>query len=55
MRSALVLAIVTAAALLLISPARWPLYDIPRANVVAEPSLPRIAPDPEFTLTSQDG
>ena len=55
MRTALVLAFATAAVLLLISLARWPSHDIPRAHVAAEPSLPRIAPAPEFTLTSQDG
>ena len=55
MRTALVLAFATAAVLLLISLARWPSHDIPRAHVAAEPSLPRIAPAPDFTLTSQDG
>ena len=55
MRTALVLAFATAAVLLLISLARWPSHDIPRAHVAAEPSLPRIAPAPEFALTSQDG
>ena len=55
MRTALVLAFASAAVLLPISLARWPSHDIPRAHVAAESSLPRIAPAPEFTLTSQDG
>ena len=44
-----------AAVLLLISLVRWPPHDIPRAPSRQEPPLPKIAPAPEFTLTSQDG
>ena len=54
MRAALVPAFATAAVLLLTSLAIWPSHDIPQPAAAAEP-LPKIAPAPEFELTSQDG
>jgi len=49
MRIALVLALVVLASLMLAQP-----HDAP-VSAAQQPPLPRIAPAPEFTLTSQDG
>src|SRR5262252_4952424 len=49
MRAALIIAAVTAAALMLSGPREAP------SDVSQQEALPKIAPAPQFTLTSQDG
>src|SRR5262245_1821085 len=54
MRAAVVLAVVMLASMLMASVLLLPSHDVPQQSA-NQPLLPKIAPAPEFTLTSQDG